>query len=131
MFIRIRTIKGRQYRYAEARWREGKRVRSRSTFLGAVNRRIKEGWLKSQLGHRYGNLTEEEQEKRNALCKEDPAERPAHPGKVLDRSGLKPGSILAVSKEPPVLDALVQANASANIDFAEEGPADEGEAGAQ
>jgi len=44
---------------------------------------------------------------------------------------LKPGSILAVSKEPPVLDALVQANASANIDFAEEGPADEGEAGAQ
>ena len=89
------------------------------------------GWIKSQLGHRYGNLTEEEQEKRNALCKEDPAERPAHPGKVLDRSGLKPGSILAVSKEPPVLDALVQANASANIDFAEEGPADEGEAGAQ
>ena len=35
-FIRIRTIKGRQYRYLEERWREGKKVKSKSTFLGAV-----------------------------------------------------------------------------------------------
>lgn len=33
-FIRTRTIKGQQYRYLEERWREGKRVRSRSTYLG-------------------------------------------------------------------------------------------------
>ncbi len=131
MFIRIRTIKGRQYRYAEERWREGKRVRSRSTFLGAVNRRTKEGWLKSQLGHRYGNLTEDEQEQRNALFEKNAADRPEHPDKVLNRSGLKPGLNLAVSKEPPVLDVLGQANTSANTDRAEEGPADKGEAEAQ
>jgi len=35
-FIRIRTIKGKQYRYREERWREGGKVRSRSTCLGPV-----------------------------------------------------------------------------------------------
>lgn len=35
-FIRIRTIKGRQYRYLEERYREGKKVRSRSRCLGAI-----------------------------------------------------------------------------------------------
>lgn len=35
-FTRIRTIKGRQYLYREERWREGKKVRSKSTFLGVV-----------------------------------------------------------------------------------------------
>lgn len=35
-FERIRTIKGRQYRYREERWREGGKVRSKSTYLGRV-----------------------------------------------------------------------------------------------
>ena len=35
-FTRVRTIKGRQYLYREERWREGKKVRSKSIFLGAV-----------------------------------------------------------------------------------------------
>lgn len=33
-FTRIRTIKGIQYIYEETRWREGKKVRSRSRSLG-------------------------------------------------------------------------------------------------
>lgn len=37
MFTRIRTIKGRRYRYLERRWREGGRVRSRSLCLGPVD----------------------------------------------------------------------------------------------
>ena len=36
-FTRIRTIKGRDYRYLEERWREGGKVRSRSTCLGPVD----------------------------------------------------------------------------------------------
>lgn len=35
-FIRVRTIKGKKYRYLETRWREGRRVRSRSQYLGAA-----------------------------------------------------------------------------------------------
>lgn len=35
-FIRTRTIKGRQYRYLEQRWREGRKVKSKSIFLGAI-----------------------------------------------------------------------------------------------
>ena len=35
-FTRIRTIKGRDYRYLEERWREGGKVCSRSTSLGPV-----------------------------------------------------------------------------------------------
>lgn len=34
-FIRTRTIKGRQYRYLETRYREGGKVRSKSVYLGA------------------------------------------------------------------------------------------------
>jgi hypothetical protein len=38
-FVRIRTIKGRRYRYKETRWREGGKVRSRSESLGPAD-----GW---------------------------------------------------------------------------------------
>ncbi len=37
MFERIRTIKGRQYRYREKRWREGKKMRSKSYYVGPVD----------------------------------------------------------------------------------------------
>jgi hypothetical protein len=36
MFIRIRTINGRQYRYLQWSVREGKRVRTKSIYLGPV-----------------------------------------------------------------------------------------------
>jgi hypothetical protein len=36
-FYRKRTINGRQYLYREERWREGKKVRSRSKCLGALS----------------------------------------------------------------------------------------------
>jgi hypothetical protein len=36
-FVRIRTIKGRKYRYQEERWRKGGKVRSRSICLGPAS----------------------------------------------------------------------------------------------
>jgi hypothetical protein len=35
-YIVIKTIKGRQYRYEQRSWREGKRVRTKSRYLGPV-----------------------------------------------------------------------------------------------
>src|ERR1043166_1262669 len=50
-FVRIRTIKGQQYRFLEERWREGGKVRSRSKSLGPVDGRKKKiAWLASLLG---------------------------------------------------------------------------------
>jgi len=39
-FIRVRTIKGKQYAYLEMRWREGKKVRSKSLYLGGGQKGI-------------------------------------------------------------------------------------------
>lgn len=36
MYIVIKTVKGRRYRYAQWSWREGKKVRTRSRSLGPV-----------------------------------------------------------------------------------------------
>jgi hypothetical protein len=130
MFIRIRTIKGNQYRYAEERWREGRRVRSRSIYLGGVNR-TNEGWLRRQLGHRYGNLTEEEQEKHNARCQKDAAERQALLNNVHDNSGSRLASNVAVPAEKVALDFIEHVEITVMTDSAEESPADEGEAEAQ
>lgn len=35
-YIVIKTIKGRQYRYEQRSWREGKRIRTKSRYLGPV-----------------------------------------------------------------------------------------------
>lgn len=35
-YIVIKTIRGRQYRYEQRSWREGKRVRTKSRYLGPV-----------------------------------------------------------------------------------------------
>lgn len=37
MYVVIKTIKGRRYRYLQTCWREGKRVRTRSVCLGLLN----------------------------------------------------------------------------------------------
>ena len=52
-FVRIRTIKGQQYRFLEERWRENGKVRSRSKSLGPVDGRKKKAkidWLGSLMG---------------------------------------------------------------------------------
>lgn len=36
-FYRTRTFRGKEYWYFEERWREGKKVRSRSTYIGPVS----------------------------------------------------------------------------------------------
>src|SRR5690242_871988 len=53
-FIRIRTIKGKEYRYEEHRFREGGKVRSRSICLGAVGGNASEGWLRRQFPRNGG-----------------------------------------------------------------------------
>ena len=53
-FVRVRKIKGRQYRYREERWREGGKVRSRSTCLGAVDGEQPEGILRRIFPKTYG-----------------------------------------------------------------------------
>ena len=55
-FTRIITKKnGRQYLYAEERYREGGRVRSRSRCLGPVNGATRQpGWLRMQFPRTYG-----------------------------------------------------------------------------
>lgn len=37
MYITIKTVKGRRYRYLQRTWREGKRVRSQSVYLGPAD----------------------------------------------------------------------------------------------
>jgi hypothetical protein len=53
-FTRIRTIKGRQYRYLEERWREGGKVRSRSISLGPTDDGPQPGFLKRLFPPSYG-----------------------------------------------------------------------------
>ena len=36
-YIVIKTIKGRRYRYRQKTWREGKRVRTRSEYIGPAD----------------------------------------------------------------------------------------------
>jgi hypothetical protein len=36
-YVVVKTIKGRQYRYLQRSWREGKKVRTQSWSLGALN----------------------------------------------------------------------------------------------
>jgi hypothetical protein len=49
-FTRIRTIKGRDYRYLEERWREGGKVCSRSTSLGPVGGTVRRKGVLRQIG---------------------------------------------------------------------------------
>jgi hypothetical protein len=49
-FTRIRTIKGRDYRYLEERWREGGKVCSRSTSLGPVGGTVRRKGVLARMG---------------------------------------------------------------------------------
>ena len=53
-FTRIRTIKGRRYRYLEERWRENGKVRSRSISLGPADEGPQPGFLKRLFPPSYG-----------------------------------------------------------------------------
>src|SRR3977135_3276445 len=45
-YIVIKTIRGRQYRYEQRSWREGKRVRTKSRYLGPVAEERPPGLIK-------------------------------------------------------------------------------------
>ena len=73
-FTRVRTIKGRQYLYREERWREGKKVKSRSILLRALGAAATNfmGNLKSEPGARAleKSIEDAERGRAEALAKE-------------------------------------------------------------
>jgi hypothetical protein len=109
-FTRVRTIKGKQYRYLEERWREGKKVRSRSTFLGAIGEFIAAQRLDPQdravaCAERAAAKVEEYQRE---LFGETASERQAREARGL------PAPALAVAAESPPGLTPGQENAPAN-----------------
>jgi hypothetical protein len=50
MYVVIKTIKGRRYRYLQASFREGKRVRTRSICLGRVDGAVARGPSQGETG---------------------------------------------------------------------------------
>lgn len=94
MFLRIRIINGRQYLYAEERWREDGKVRSRSRCLGPVGGRATNWAAREQYHdvlrqnvHRFGTHRPGERYAIEARARAQyermisgsPSERPAKP----------------------------------------------------
>lgn len=103
-FTRVRTINGKQYLYREERWREGGKVRSRSTSLGPADGM---GFIRRQLGVAHGinwDAIEREQVARMHAADEQHAERQA---RVYLNIGLTMPSVapgVAVEKPAPMVD---------------------------
>jgi hypothetical protein len=123
-FIRIRTIKGRDYRYLEERWREGGKVCSRSTSLGPVGGTVRrrKGVLgrigefittNLQHGHVFDMeaLAREEQEREQQKA----AKIAAGLAELHARYGLTLGPAIPVPIDKPVRDHT-QPNAQPSTD---------------
>lgn len=97
MFTRVRTIKGRRYLYAEWRWREGGKVRSRSKLIRALD--AVAGSLRGEPS--YGVPSDDsplwEQSRQNDAKRE--AEREAALAKLHADYGLKLGSPTPIPQE--------------------------------
>lgn len=98
-FYRTRIIKGKKYLYREQRYREGRKVRSKSTYLGAVG-----AFIGANLsGQRYGY--DEEAALRQLAGREvrDEAARQAHLDALHQAYGLKlgPANPTPIEKESP------------------------------
>jgi hypothetical protein len=154
MYIVIKTIKGRQYAYEQYSWREGKRVRTKSRYLGPIGgtkRFLKSvaDFVRTQ-GPLYRSLPNEEEE----LLKDVKAKDEAYT-RLLERVykdvgfrfKISPNPVpiekptpalaapaLAVAPAPPGKDAAAAPGATAagapSPDPGEKDvPADEGETG--
>jgi DUF1680 family protein len=53
MYVVIKTVKGRRYRYLQRSWREGSRVRTQTEYLGPVDNQPKR---RRSLGQKIGDL---------------------------------------------------------------------------
>lgn len=113
-FIRTRTIKGRQYRYLEIRWREGRKVKSKSTFLGAVG--AVAGFIGTNLRSegKSWEITAADLAKDNETISRDEAARQAHMDNLHEKYGLTVGPLepVPVEKERPALADLITAPVS-------------------
>ena len=131
-FTRIKTIrkkngKSYQYRYLEYRWREGKKVRSKSVIIGAV--RAVGAFIEANRTRRYGMPDEEsvmkqysERAEREAQAKQSFAdEMHSLYGMKLDA----PMSPAPIDKPASQIDLMPPAEAP-QTPMAEESPTDDG-----
>lgn len=96
-FERIRTIKGNDYRYLEERWREDGKVKSRSTYLGAVDAFLKNLVRKKD---RRENLPETEDEASARLAREDAQRaKDERVSELLTAPTISPGGIAEISEK--------------------------------
>lgn len=102
MFTRTRTIKGRQYVYAEWRWREGGKVRSKSKVLSRIG-----GFIGANLKHEgtAGDLTEAQLKQHCEVVARNQAEKEAAQKAVYTMLGVQPGpsNPSPVDKESPAV----------------------------
>jgi len=126
MFIRIRTIKGKRYRYQETRWRDGKKVRSRSVCLGAVDADEPVGWLAAQVGRSLGIDWYAIEQEMAARQKVDDAQHAAHLDRLHAAYGLTLGPAVPVPVEKPA--SKVDLNAPAAAPAGKESASPDGEA---
>jgi len=126
-FVRIRTIKNKQYRYEETRWREGGKVRSRSKCLGPVSG---EGsWLRRQFPSTHSvdwdATAREEVVRMNA----EAARHATHIARLELELGvnLGPASLVPVEKPPSQVDLNAPAS-KVDVDAEKEETSPEGEA---
>lgn len=137
MFVRTRKIKGRSYRYLEYRWREGWRVRSKSVCLGAGSGMSggdgqDVGFLRRQLGRRYGIDWDLALEQFNAKCEREAQDRQAQLDRLHVEYGLKLGPERPSPVDRPMAEASSPVSSSALSDGmvtaadAKESPSDDG-----
>jgi hypothetical protein len=94
-YIVVKTIKGRKYRYLQTSYRQGKRVRTKSVYLGAG------GGLSFP---NYGQPSDEVMlAATNRIADQAKAERQAHLDKLHQDFGLRvgPSDPVPVDKEAP------------------------------
>ena len=108
-FTRVRTIKGKRYLYKEERWREGKRVRSKSSYLGPVGAALNAlgGFIAVNLkreGYSY-SLSDADLARHNELVAAREAEQQAFLDELHEAYGLKvgPSDPVPVEKGAPAV----------------------------
>ena len=127
-FVRIRTIKGRQYRYREERWREGGKVRSRSTCLGPVEGGEEMGFIRRQFGKSYGVDWDAIARQQLDRMKAEDERRATFLADLHQAFGLKLGPAMPVPEEKV---AAPPSPAPAQAQEVQEDASPDGEAGVQ
>jgi hypothetical protein len=91
MYIIIKTVKGRQYRYLQWSWREGKKVRTKSRSLGSAGHalRVIGSIVESFRASPYGVDEETVLKESNVHCERLARERQAHLAKLHAAYGLR------------------------------------------